>query len=97
MDSPSLADAQARGLAGTGKDSRPRLPEDGSLRPLVDLTGNGGCFWISRWSVAPTGDDGIRPSTEVLIDVGKLSKAGKRDAAHDCSTAHLPLIATSSS
>ena len=29
---------------------------------------------------------------ELLIDVVKLSKAGKRDAAHDLFDAHLPLI-----
>jgi len=29
---------------------------------------------------------------ELLIDIVKLSKAGKRDAAHDLFDAHLPLI-----
>ena len=29
---------------------------------------------------------------ELLIDVVKLSKAGKRDAAHDLFDAHLPLM-----
>ncbi|HEY0327568.1 MAG TPA: dihydrodipicolinate synthase family protein [Rhodopseudomonas sp.] len=65
---------------------------DGSLRPLSILTGNGALFLDFEME---RGADGAMTGygfPELLIDVVKLSKAGRRDAAHDLFDAHLPLI-----
>src|SRR5258708_26445316 len=65
---------------------------DGSLRPLSILTGNGALFLDFEME---RGGDGAMTGyafPELLIDVVRLSKEGRRDAAHDLFDAHLPLI-----
>ncbi len=91
---PVLRDAQARGLAGAGKDfgALRAFQKDGSLRPLSILTGNGGLFLDFEMERGADGAMTGYAFPELLIDVVKLSKAGKRDAAHDLFDAHLPLI-----
>jgi 4-hydroxy-tetrahydrodipicolinate synthase len=65
---------------------------EGSMRPLSILTGNGGLFLdfeIER------GADGAMTGyafPEMLVDVVRLAKAGRRDEAHDVFDAHLPLV-----
>jgi len=57
MDSPSLRDASARGLAWTGKDfsALRAFQKYGLAAAAVDPTGNGGLFsGFLIWSVAPT-------------------------------------------
>ena len=77
MDSPSCVMLKHEDWPGLEKISTLRnFQKDGSLRPLSILVGNGGLFL----------------DFELLIDVVNLSKAGKRDAAHDLFDAHLPLI-----
>ena len=66
--------------------------KDGSLRPLSILTGNGGLFLDFEMERGADGAMTGYAFPELLIDVVKLSKAGKRDAAHDLFDAHLPLI-----
>jgi len=65
---------------------------DGSLRPLSILCGNGGLFLDFEMERGADGAMTGYAFPELLIDVVKLSKAGKRDAAHDLFDAHLPLI-----
>src|SRR6202012_2438143 len=93
MDNPSCVMLKHEDWPGLEKISALRaFQKDGSLRPLSILTGNGAMFLdfeIER------GADGAMTGyafPEMLIDIVKLSKAGKRDAAHDLFDAHLPLI-----
>ncbi len=65
---------------------------DGSLRHVSILCGNGGLFLDFE---CERGADGAMTGyafPDMLVDVVKLQKAGKRDAAHDLFDAHLPLI-----
>jgi 4-hydroxy-tetrahydrodipicolinate synthase len=66
--------------------------KDGSLRELSILCGNGGLFLDFEMERGADGAMTGYAFPEMLIDVVKLSKAGKRDAAHDLFDAHLPLI-----
>ena len=66
--------------------------KDGSLRPLSILTGNGGLFLDFEMERGADGAMTGYAFPELLIDVVRLSKEGKRDAAHDLFDAHLPLI-----
>ena len=66
--------------------------KDGSLRELSILTGNGGLFFDFEMERGADGAMTGYAFPEMLIDVVKLSKAGKRDEAHDLFDAHLPLI-----
>jgi 4-hydroxy-tetrahydrodipicolinate synthase len=66
--------------------------KDGSLRPMSILCGNGGTFLDFEMERGADGAMTGYAFPELLIDVVNLSKAGKRDAAHDLFDAHLPLI-----
>ncbi|MGB3866836.1 MAG: dihydrodipicolinate synthase family protein [Xanthobacteraceae bacterium] len=66
--------------------------KDGSLRPLSILTGNGATFLDFEMERGADGAMTGYAFPELLIDVVRLSKQGKRDAAHDLFDAHLPLI-----
>ena len=65
---------------------------DGSMRHIAILTGNGGLFLDFEME---RGADGAKTGyafPEMLVDVVKLSAAGKRDEAHDLFDAHLPYL-----
>ncbi len=65
---------------------------DGSMRHVSILCGNGGLFLDFE---CERGADGAMTGyafPDMLVDVVRLQKAGKRDAAHDLFDAHLPLI-----
>jgi 4-hydroxy-tetrahydrodipicolinate synthase len=65
---------------------------DGSLRHVSILCGNGGLFLDFE---CERGADGAMTGyafPDMLVDVVRLQKAGKRDAAHDLFDAHLPMI-----
>ncbi|MBX9991665.1 dihydrodipicolinate synthase family protein [Phreatobacter oligotrophus] len=65
---------------------------DGSMRHVSILCGNGGLFLDLE---CERGADGAMTGyafPDMLVDVVRLQKAGKRDAAHDLFDAHLPLI-----
>jgi 4-hydroxy-tetrahydrodipicolinate synthase len=66
--------------------------KDGSLRPLSILTGNGALFLDFEMERGADGAMTGYAFPELLIDVVRLSKEGRRDAAHDLFDAHLPLI-----
>jgi len=65
---------------------------DGSQRHVSILCGNGGLFLDFE---CERGADGAMTGyafPDMLVDVVKLQKAGKRDQAHDLFDAHLPMI-----
>jgi 4-hydroxy-tetrahydrodipicolinate synthase len=66
--------------------------KEGSLRPLSILCGNGGLFLDFEMERGADGAMTGYAFPELLIDVVRLSKAGRRDAVHDLFDAHLPLI-----
>jgi 4-hydroxy-tetrahydrodipicolinate synthase len=66
--------------------------KDGSLRPLSILTGNGGLFLDFEMERGADGAMTGYPFPDMLVDVVRLSAAGKRDEAHDLFDAHLPYI-----
>ncbi|MCA3595484.1 MAG: dihydrodipicolinate synthase family protein [Methylobacterium sp.] len=65
---------------------------DGALRPISILVANGGLFLDFEMERGADGSNTGYAFPEMLIDVVRLSKAGKRDAAHDLFDAHLPLL-----
>jgi 4-hydroxy-tetrahydrodipicolinate synthase len=65
---------------------------DGSMRPISILCGNGGLFLDFEME---RGADGALTGycfPDMLVDVVALSKAGRKDDAHDLFDAHLPLL-----
>jgi len=65
---------------------------DGSMRPISILCGNGGLFLDFEME---RGADGAMTGycfPDMLVDVVALSKAGRKDEAHDLFDAHLPLL-----
>ena len=66
--------------------------EDGSLRPISILTGNGGMFLDFEMERGADGAMTGYAFPEMLADVVRLQKEGTRDAAHDLFDAHLPLL-----
>ena len=65
---------------------------DGSLRPISILCGNGGLFLDFEME---RGADGAMTGycfPDMLVDVVRLSQAGRREEAHDLFDAHLPLV-----
>ena len=82
----------ARGLK-PGKITRIRQSAKRDDRRRISiLVGNGGLFLDFEMERGADGAMTGYAFPELLIDVVKLSKAGKRDAAHDLFDAHLPLI-----
>ncbi|MCB8878870.1 dihydrodipicolinate synthase family protein [Acidisoma cellulosilytica] len=69
-----------------------RYQREGSLRPLSILTGNGALFLDFEMERGADGAMTGYAFPEMLIDVVNLSRAGRRDDAHDLFDAHLPLI-----
>src|SRR5271170_1250533 len=93
MDNPSCVMLKHEDWPGLDKISALRaFQKDGSLRPLSILTGNGALFLDFEMERGADGAMTGYAFPELLIDVVRLSKAGKRDAAHDLFDAHLPLI-----
>ncbi|WP_342166235.1 dihydrodipicolinate synthase family protein [Methylobacterium sp. SD21] len=65
---------------------------EGSMRRIAILVGNGGLFLDFE---AERGVDGANTGyafPEMLVDVVRLTKAGRRDEAHDLFDAHLPYL-----
>jgi 4-hydroxy-tetrahydrodipicolinate synthase len=93
MDNPSCVMLKHEDWPGLEKITALRgFQKDGSLRPLSILTGNGGTFLDFEMERGADGAMTGYAFPELLIDVVRLSKDGKRDAAHDLFDAHLPLI-----
>ena len=69
-----------------------KLVQEGRMRRVSILTGNGGIFVDYELD---RGSDGAMTGyafPDMLVELVKLAKAGARDAAHDLFDAHLPLI-----
>ncbi len=93
MDNPSCVMLKHEDWPGLEKISALRnFQKDGSLRPLSILCGNGGLFLDFEMERGADGAMTGYAFPELLVDVVRLSRAGKRDAAHDLFDAHLPLI-----
>jgi 4-hydroxy-tetrahydrodipicolinate synthase len=93
MDSPSCVMLKHEDWPGLEKISALRgFQKDGSLRPLSILCGNGGLFLDFEMERGADGAMTGYAFPEMLVDVVKLSREGKRDAAHDLFDAHLPLV-----
>ncbi|MET0508901.1 MAG: dihydrodipicolinate synthase family protein [Burkholderiaceae bacterium] len=65
---------------------------DGSMRRLPILCGNNGLFLDYEMERGADGANTGYAFPDMLIDLVKLSQAGKREAAHDLFDAHLPLL-----
>ncbi|HBK07382.1 MAG TPA: dihydrodipicolinate synthase family protein [Acetobacteraceae bacterium] len=65
---------------------------DGSMRHVAILTGNGGLFLDFEMDRGADGANTGYAFPEMLVDVVRLSAAGKRDEAHDLFDAHLPYL-----
>ena len=93
MDNPSCVMLKHEDWPGLEKISALRgFQKDGSLRPLSILTGNGALFLDFEMERGADGAMTGYAFPEMLIDVVRLSKEARRDAAHDLFDAHLPLI-----
>lgn len=93
MDNPSCVMLKHEDWPGLEKISTLRkFQVEGSLRKIAILTGNGGLFLDFEMERGADGANTGYAFPELLIDVVRLSKAGKRDAAHDIFDAHLPLL-----
>ena len=93
MDSPSCVMLKHEDWPGLEKITALRgFQKDGSLRELSILTGNGGLFLDFEMERGADGAMTGYAFPELLIDVVRLSREGRRDAAHDLFDAHLPLI-----
>ena len=92
-DNPSCVMLKHEDWPGLEKISAFRQYErDGAMRPISILTGNGGLFLDFE---TERGADGAMTGygfPDMLVEVVRLAKAGRRDAAHDLFDAHLPLI-----
>eukprot|EP01042_Synura_sphagnicola_P028289 gene28289-36505_t len=64
----------------------------GELRPISILVGNGGLFLDFEMERGVDGAMTGYAFPEMLVDVVRLQKAGRRDEAHDLFDAHLPLL-----
>ena len=92
-DNPSCVMLKHEDWPGLEKISALRaFQKDGSLRPLSILTGNGATFLDFEMERGADGAMTGYAFPEMLIDVVRLSKEGRRDAAHDLFDAHLPLV-----
>jgi 4-hydroxy-tetrahydrodipicolinate synthase len=62
------------------------------MRRIAILTGNGGLFLDFEMERGADGSNTGYAFPDMLVDVVRLSKAGRRDEAHDVFDAHLPLL-----
>ena len=93
QDKPSCVMLKHEDWPGLEKISALRgFQADGSMRPISILTGNGGLFLDFEMERGADGANTGYAFPELLIDVVKASKAGRRDDAHDIFDAHLPLL-----
>ena len=66
--------------------------QDGSMRHVSILCGNGGLFLDHEMERGADGANTGYAFPDLLVDVVRLSGQGRRDEAHDLFDAHLPLI-----
>ncbi len=92
-ENPSCAMLKHEDWPGLEKISALRAFErDGSMRPISILCGNNALFLDFEMERGADGANTGYCFPDMLVDVVRLSKEGKRDEAHDLFDAHLPLI-----
>jgi 4-hydroxy-tetrahydrodipicolinate synthase len=92
-DNPACWFLKHEDWPGLDKISQLRAWEkEGQLRRLPILVGNNGLFLDFEMERGADGANTGYCFPDMLVDVVRLSKAGKRDEAHDLFDAHLPLI-----
>ena len=74
-----------------------RFTQEGRMRPISILTGNGGVFVDFEMERGADGAMTGYAFPDMLVDVVRLQRAGEREPAHDLFDAHLPLMRSSSS
>ena len=62
------------------------------MRPVSILTGNGGLFLDFEMERGADGAMTGYAFPDMLVDTVRMSKEGRREAAHDLFDAHLPLL-----
>ena len=93
MDNPACAVLKHEDWPGLEKISTLRGYErDGSMRHISILTGNNALFLDFELERGADGANTGYCFPDMLVDVVRLSKEGKRDDAHELFDAHLPLI-----
>ena len=93
MENPSCVMLKHEDWPGLEKISTLRGYErDGSMRRIAILTGNNALFLDFEMERGADGANTGYCFPDMLVDVVRLSKEGKRDEAHDLFDAHLPLI-----
>jgi 4-hydroxy-tetrahydrodipicolinate synthase len=92
-DNPACVMLKHEDWPGLEKISQLRSWEkDGSLRHIAILTGNNALFLDFEMERGADGANTGYCFPDMLVDVVRLSHAGRRDEAHDLFDAHLPLI-----
>jgi len=93
QENPSCVMLKHEDWPGLEKISALRgFQKDGSLRELSILTGNGGLFLDFEMERGADGAMTGYAFPEMLADVVRLQKEGRREEAHDLFDAHLPLL-----
>jgi 4-hydroxy-tetrahydrodipicolinate synthase len=93
QDHPSCVMLKHEDWPGLEKISALRgFQAEGSMREISILTGNGGLFLDFEMERGADGAMTGYAFPEMLVDVVRFQKDGKRDAAHDLFDAHLPLL-----
>jgi 4-hydroxy-tetrahydrodipicolinate synthase len=93
QDNPSCQMLKHEDWPGLEKISALRgFQKDGSMREISILTGNGALFLDFEMERGADGAMTGYAFPDMLVDVVRLSREGRRDAAHDLFDAHLPLL-----
>src|ERR1700735_885000 len=93
MEHPSLVVLKHEDWPGLDKITTLRgWEKDGSMRHISILVGNNGLFLDFELDRGVDGANTGYAFPDMLVETVKLSKAGKRDQAHDLFDAHLPLL-----
>jgi 4-hydroxy-tetrahydrodipicolinate synthase len=93
MENPACTILKHEDWPGLDKISQLRAFEkEGSMRHIAILTGNNALFLDFEMERGADGANTGYCFPDMLVDVVRLSKEGKRDEAHDLFDAHLPLI-----
>lgn len=93
IENPSLAVLKHEDWPGLDKITALRSWEkDGSMRHISILIGNNGLFLDFELDRGVDGANTGYAFPDMLVEMVKLSKAGRRDEAHDLFDVHLPLL-----
>ena len=92
-ENPSLAILKHEDWPGLDKITTLRgWEKDGSMRKISILIGNNGLFFDFELDRGVDGANTGYAFPDMLVEMVRLNKAGKRDEAHDLFDAHLPLL-----